>query len=65
MDKLLSADELAELVGVPPKTLADWRTRGIGPAYVRIGRHVRYRPADVEAWLQSRTGTCPADVATA
>ena len=45
------------------KTLADWRVRGVGPAYARVGRHVRYRPADVDEWLSSRTGISPADVA--
>ncbi len=63
MEKLLTTEELGELISVPVKTLADWRVRGIGPAYARIGRHVRYRPADVDDWLRTRTGTCPADVA--
>lgn len=54
MEKLLTADQLAELVGVPAKTIADWRSRSIGPAFVRVGRHVRYRPADVEAWLSKQ-----------
>jgi predicted DNA-binding transcriptional regulator AlpA len=33
------------------KTLYQWRYRGVGPPGLRIGRHIRYRPEDVEAWL--------------
>lgn len=57
MEKLLSPPELAELLkDVPEKTLADWRSRGVGPKFVRVGRFVRYRPADVEEWLEERAG---------
>jgi hypothetical protein len=35
-------------------TLADWRTKGIGPAYFRVGRLIRYRQADLDAWLETR-----------
>jgi hypothetical protein len=44
----------AYLKDVPPKTLAEWRSRGIGPRYLKVGRHVRYRWSDVEAWLASQ-----------
>jgi predicted DNA-binding transcriptional regulator AlpA len=29
------------------------RMRGIGPPYIRIGRTIRYRRADLERWLAS------------
>lgn len=35
-------------------TLADWRTKGIGPDYVKVGRLIRYRQADLDAWVESR-----------
>ena len=35
-------------------TLADWRTKGIGPAYVKVGRLIRYKISDLDAWLDSR-----------
>ena len=41
MTKLITGAELAERFGVPERTLADWRSRRIGPAYVRLGRHCR------------------------
>ena len=35
-------------------TLANWRTYGRGPAYVRLGRLVRYQVADLEEWIERR-----------
>ena len=35
-------------------TLADWRTKHVGPAYLRVGRLIRYRQSDLDAWLESR-----------
>ena len=51
---LLQPSDVAELLGVPVSTLANWRCAGHGPPYVRIGRHVRYRRADVEHWVGGR-----------
>lgn len=45
---------LATLLGVPLQTIYAWRTRGEGPPAHKIGRHLRYRPEDVEQWLGSR-----------
>ena len=49
--RLLSPVELAEYLGVPLATVYRWRSRRDGPAGIRVGRHVRYRLADVERWL--------------
>lgn len=47
----LTSEELTERFGLPSKrTLDNWAYRGIGPAYLRIGRHRRYRLEDVEAY---------------
>lgn len=54
-DRLMSVTELAELLGVPVNTVYGWRCRGEGPPGYRIGRHVRYRRAAVEAWLMTQT----------
>lgn len=35
-------------------TLADWRCKGTGPAYIKVGRLVRYRLADLDAWMNGR-----------
>jgi excisionase family DNA binding protein len=50
----LSTEELATRTGIPAETLRYWRQLGKGPAYMRLGRAIRYRLADVEAWEESR-----------
>ena len=51
-ERLFSPDEGAGHLGVPVKTLFQWRYKGVGPRALRVGRHLRYRGEDVEAWLQ-------------
>lgn len=51
MNRLWTVEDVAEYLGVPRNTLYQWRTKGYGPRGVRVGRHVRYRPDDVNAWL--------------
>jgi excisionase family DNA binding protein len=49
-----SPRQLAAWLGVPIATLYRWNYSGSGPRITRLGRHVRYRRADVEAWLEAR-----------
>ena len=51
---LLSAEELAEYLGVPLNTVYVWNHRRTGPTAHKVGRHLRYRWAEVEAWLQDQ-----------
>jgi predicted DNA-binding transcriptional regulator AlpA len=51
VEKLLSTKELAELLGVKLNTLHVWRKGGVGPRSVNVGYRVKYRPSDVDAWL--------------
>lgn len=50
---LMSPNGLCEYTGIPVQTLANWRWRGEGPPWFKLGRHVRYRLADVEKWLDN------------
>lgn len=52
-DALLDPDALSEYLGVPVKTIYNWRSAKKGPRAVKVGRHIRFRHADVEAWLES------------
>ena len=52
--QLLSVPELAKLLQVPVATIYRWRYRGEGPEPIRVGRHLRYDPADVAAWLEGQ-----------
>ncbi|MET1008016.1 MAG: helix-turn-helix domain-containing protein, partial [Propionibacteriaceae bacterium] len=54
VERLLTIVELSEMLGIPVDTLYGWRHRGEGPQGYRIGRHVRYRRAAVEDWLEGR-----------
>jgi excisionase family DNA binding protein len=49
-DRWLSRGELADRLGLPTKTLARWASKGTGPLFARMGRHVRYRLSDVLEW---------------
>ena len=51
---LAASAEVAEVLGIPEKTLREWRSRGVGPDYLKVGRYVRYRWTTVNAWLDTR-----------
>jgi predicted DNA-binding transcriptional regulator AlpA len=53
----LDSRQLAAEIGVAAVTLKAWRAVGTGPAYVKVGRLIRYRRSAVAAWLASRTVT--------
>lgn len=54
-DMIVTADA-AEMINVSPKTLANQRSRGEGPPYVRYSRGaVRYSRKAIERWLTERT----------
>ncbi len=50
-NRLLTTQELAEYLDVPTATIYSWRYRGVGPLGFRVGKHVRFRPIDVERWI--------------
>lgn len=46
--------ETAEFLGVSPATLHDLNYKRTGPRSFKVGRHRRYDPRDVLAWLGER-----------
>lgn len=44
-------DPELDIIGDRDK-LAQWRHRGIGPAYYKLGRKIVYRGADLNAWTE-------------
>ena len=55
-DDMLTTRDVAEWLGVSVQFLEIARHRGYGPKFVRIGPgRIRYRRADVLAWLEERT----------
>lgn len=54
--KLLTPDQVSELLGVNTHTLAVWRSSGrYNLSYVKAGRLVRYRASDVSAFIDRST----------
>lgn len=52
---VLSDIDAGPYIGVSPKTLRNWRSRGEGPRYVRYSaRCVRYRISGLDAYVDSR-----------
>lgn len=53
--KFITERLLAAELGVRPETLRKWRASGVGPAYHKLGRTVRYGLPELEGWLASRS----------
>ncbi len=49
---LLTSENVAEITGLSLDTLAQWRSQRRGIPYLKIGRAVRYDPAEVQAYLE-------------
>jgi len=54
MERLLTPDEVAELLQIPKTTLYRWKYEGKGPPVAKVGVHLRYRLKDLEQWLENR-----------
>jgi hypothetical protein len=54
MLRLFTQGEAARLLRLSERSLERFRLQGGGPLYVKAGRCVRYREADLEAWIASR-----------
>lgn len=54
MEKLMSVEELAEVVAVPVATVYQWNHKGTGPPPIKVGRYLRFDPAEVRDWLEKR-----------
>jgi predicted DNA-binding transcriptional regulator AlpA len=57
MEQMATARDVAAVLGIPEHTLAQWRSQGKGPDYVKVGRHVRYDWSDVKRWIAGRKMT--------
>jgi len=51
--RMLSVQEAAARVGLSKSSLNKLRVYGGGPAFLKLGRSVRYDPHDLDAWLAS------------
>jgi len=53
----LDTSGAAERLRVSPRTLIDYRSRGGGPKWVRLGRAVRYRTDWLDHWADEKAVT--------
>jgi predicted DNA-binding transcriptional regulator AlpA len=51
--RALTEREVADMLGLSVATLRAWRHRGKGPRFLRLGRSVRYLPADVADFVRA------------
>lgn len=54
-ERLLRKSELAAMLQVSLPTVNRWVSRGNGPRHIKVGALVRFRLADVHAYLDART----------
>jgi len=52
IEQVLSLSELCAHLHVPAQTIYDLRSQGRGPRGFRVGRQLRFRVSEVEAWLE-------------
>ncbi|MCQ4164700.1 helix-turn-helix transcriptional regulator [Tahibacter harae] len=48
---LLPPKKAAVYLAVSVRALEEWRRKGAGPEFIRAGRGIRYRLADLDAWI--------------
>lgn len=54
-ERLLTVKNAADVLRLSESWLAKARMRGDGPAFVKIGRSIRYGESALQEWLRSRT----------
>jgi predicted DNA-binding transcriptional regulator AlpA len=54
-DRLWDVADLSAFLGVPVPTIYRWRRYRCGPPGHRVGRHLRYVPAEVLDWVRAQT----------
>lgn len=52
--RIYTTEEAAEYLGLSRATLEAWRFRGSGPAFLKMGKAVRYRLDQLDAFEESR-----------
>jgi predicted DNA-binding transcriptional regulator AlpA len=53
-ERLWTIHEASQFLSVPVNTLYQWRVTGDGPRAFKLGKHFRYDPADIRAWLETK-----------
>lgn len=56
-DRLLAPEQASDTLGFAVQTLARWRVEGKGPAYLKLGRRIRYSTRAIQQWLAGHAKT--------
>ncbi|MFI9080094.1 helix-turn-helix domain-containing protein [Streptomyces sioyaensis] len=55
-DRYLTPEDLVTMFSLPSvETVYAWRRKHIGPPGFRVGKHLRYDPVAVRAWVTQQT----------
>jgi len=66
LDRLLTENDAAALLGFSVRALQGWRVKGGGPPFVKVSeRAVRYRRRDLIAWAEQRIRVSTSDTGEA
>jgi hypothetical protein len=57
--ELWTTEELGMFLQLSEKTLKDWRYKGYGPPWIKMGKHVRYDVDAVLDWLEGQSMNDP------
>jgi hypothetical protein len=51
---LLDPNETGRILDLTVGSLANWRHKGIGPKFIRVGGRIKYRREDLASWIEQR-----------
>lgn len=51
----VNTKQAAKMLGMAGSKLEQFRAKGGGPTFTKIGKYVRYRVADLQAWMQQQS----------
>lgn len=51
---VLNSRQASAYLGCSESVMRLWRSQGQGPRYFRAGKLIRYRRADLDAWIEAR-----------
>lgn len=54
MNRLMTPEEVAKMLGVKPSTIYQWKHQGYIP-HVKLGRLLRFRESDINQWIETKT----------
>ena len=63
-EPLFDTKDAAAYLALGPRTLIEWRVRGGGPQFTKLNRAVRYRRADLDAFVAERLRHSTSDPGT-